>query len=105
LKGRVRWGKLSAAVSSPHGGENRSHGPDPACPARGLVGAGNIGVHSQAEQRYRCARCGRTFAATTGTAFYRLRTAADLVTLVLTLLSHGCPPQAIVAALRLGLTM
>jgi transposase-like protein len=74
---------------------------NPACPARGLVGAGNIGVHSQAEERYRCARCGRTFAATTGTAFYRLRTAADLVTLVLTLLSHGCPPQAIVAAFGL----
>jgi hypothetical protein len=45
--------------------------------------------------------CGRTFAATTGTAFYRLRTAADLVTVVLTLLSHGCPPQAIVAAFGL----
>ena len=48
-----------------------------------------------------CHTCGRTFAATTGTAFYRLRTAADLVTVVLTLLSHGCPPQAIVAAFAL----
>lgn len=74
---------------------------DPDCPARGQVGQGNIGVHSQAEQRYVCHRCGRTFAATTGTAFYRLRTAADLVTVVLTLLSHGCPPQAIVAAFGL----
>src|SRR5215207_7698211 len=71
------------------------------CPARGQVGQGNIGVYSQAEQRYVCHRCGRTFAATTGTAFYRLRTAADLVTVVLTLLSHGCPPQAIVAAFGL----
>jgi transposase-like protein len=71
------------------------------CPARGQVGQGNIGVHSQAEQRYMCHTCGRTFAATTGTAFYRLRTAADLVTVVLTLLSHGCPPQAIVAAFGL----
>ena len=71
------------------------------CPARGQVGQGNIGVHSQAEQRYVCHTCGRTFAATTGTAFYRLRTAADLVTVVLTLLSHGCPPQAIVAAFGL----
>src|SRR5215208_664072 len=68
------------------------------CPARGQMGQGNIGVQSQAEQRYVCHTCGRTFAATTGTAFYRLRTAADLVTVVLTLLSHGCPPQAIVAA-------
>lgn len=74
---------------------------NPGCPARGQVGQGNIGVHSQAEQRYVCHTCGRTFAATTGTAFYRLRRGADQVTLVLTLLSHGCPPQAIVAAFGL----
>jgi hypothetical protein len=43
----------------------------------------------------------RPFAATVGTPFYRLRTAADLVTLVLTLLCHGCPTQAIVAAFGL----
>ena len=75
------------------------HTPD--CRARGQVGQGNIRVHSQAEQRYRCTTCGQTFAATTGTPCYRLRTAADLVTLVLTLLSHGCPTQAIVAAFGL----
>ncbi len=74
---------------------------NPACPARGQTGQGNIGVQSQVEQRYVCHRCGRTFAATTGTPFYRLHTAADQVTLVLTLLSHGCPPQAIVAAFGL----
>ena len=72
-----------------------------ACPARGQVGRGNIGVHSQVEQRYVCHTCGRTFAVTTGTAFYRLRTATDQVTLVLTLLCHGCPVQAIVAAFGL----
>jgi transposase-like protein len=71
------------------------------CPARGHVGQGNIRVHSQIEQRYRCTRCGQTFAATKGTPFYRLRTAADLVTTVLTLLCHGCPLQAIVAAFGL----
>jgi transposase-like protein len=75
------------------------HNPD--CPARGQFGRSNIRVHSQAEQRYVCHTCGRTFAATRGTAFYRLRTAADLVTVVLTLLSHGCPLQAIVAAFGL----
>jgi transposase-like protein len=74
---------------------------NPACPARGQVGQGTSGVHSQQEQRYVCHTCRRTFAATTGTAFYRLRTAADLVTVVLTLLSHGCPPPAIVAAFGL----
>ena len=72
------------------------HNPD--CPARGQVGQGNIRIHSSKEQRYRCWICRRTFAASKGTPFYRLRTAADLVTLVLTLLCHGCPLQAIVAA-------
>ena len=71
---------------------------NPQCPARGQVGPGNMRVHRQAEQRSRCTTCGQTFAATKDTPFYRLRTAADVVTLVLTLLSHGCPTQAIVAA-------
>jgi transposase-like protein len=71
---------------------------NPQCPARGQRGRGNIRVHSRVEQRYRCPTCGQTFAATTETPFYRLRTAADVVTLVLTLLSHGCPTQAMVAA-------
>jgi transposase-like protein len=75
------------------------HNPD--CPARGQVGQGNIHVHSYKEQRYRCWICKRTFAASKGTPFYRLRTAADVVTLVLTLLCHGCPLQAIVAAFGL----
>ena len=71
------------------------------CPARGHVGQGNLRVHSHLEQRYRCTLCGQTFAATKGTPFYRLRTAAELVTTVLTLLCHGCPLQAIVAAFGL----
>ena len=75
------------------------HNPD--CPARGQVGQGNIHIHSQKEQRYQCKTCKQTFAATHGTPFYRLRTAADLVTVVLVLLCHGCPLQAIVAAFGL----
>src|SRR5512135_1233703 len=74
------------------------HNPD--CPARGQLGLGNIRMHSKKERRYRCTTCGRTFAETRGTPFYRLKKTADLVTLVLTLLGHGCPLQAIVAALR-----
>jgi hypothetical protein len=58
-------------------------------------------VHSQAARRYRCTTCGHTFAATKGTPFYRLRTAADVVTVVLTLVCHGGPLQAIVAAFGL----
>jgi transposase-like protein len=71
------------------------------CPTRGQVGKGNIGVHSQKEHRYICHECGKTFSARTGTVFYRLRKATDLITLVVTLLSFGCPVQAIVAAFGL----
>src|SRR3954454_19049231 len=71
------------------------------CPARGQLGLGNISVHSRKERRYRCSVCGRTFAATRDTPLYRLKKSVDLVTLVITLLCHGCPVQAIVAAFGL----
>ena len=70
--------------------------PNVNCPARGQVGHGTIRVHSQQERRYRCTVCGRTFAATTGTPFYRLHTPAGLVLVVLSLLGWGCPIQAVV---------
>jgi transposase-like protein/IS1 family transposase len=72
--------------------------PNLACPARGQIGQGNIGIHSRKDKRFLCTECHKTFSATKGTAFYRLRTAAETVTLVMALLAHGCPPQAIVAA-------
>jgi transposase-like protein/IS1 family transposase len=75
--------------------------PNLACPARGQVGQGNIGIHSRQEQRFVCKQCHKTFTATKGTVFYRLRTSAELVVTVVTLLAHGCPLQAIVAAFRL----
>lgn len=75
--------------------------PHLACPDKGRIGQGNIRIHSQAKQRYRCTTCGHTFTATTNTPFYRLHHAAALVTLVLTLLAHGCPIPAIVAAFAL----
>ncbi len=71
------------------------------CPARGQIGTGNIRVHSRAQQRYRCRVCRKTFTSTTGTVFYRLRTPRELVTIVITLLAHGSPIQAIVAAFGL----
>ena len=72
--------------------------PNSARPARGQVGQGNIHVHSQKDRRYRCDVCGKTFTETKGTPFYRLRTVEETVTIVITLLAHGCPLQAIVAA-------
>src|SRR6266566_1903390 len=72
--------------------------PNKNCPARGQTGKGNIGIHSRKEQRFICHECDKTFSARRGTVFYRLRTSAETVVLVVTLLAHGCPVQAIVAA-------
>lgn len=75
--------------------------PNIHCPARGQVGEGNISVHSKKERRYKCKVCNKTFAETKGTPFYRLRTAKDIVVIIITLLAHGCPVQAIVVAFGL----
>ena len=72
--------------------------PNPHCPARGQTGRGNIGSHSQKDHRCICHVCHKTFSATKGTVLYRLRTSAETVVIVVTLLAHGCPVQAIVAA-------
>ena len=72
--------------------------PNLACPARGQRGQGNIGLHSCKDKRFICTECHKTCSVTKGTAFYRLRTSAETVSLVLTRMAHGCPPQAIVAA-------
>lgn len=75
--------------------------PNLGCAARGRTGAGNIRIHSQKERRYKCQVCGKTFSETKGTVVYRLRTTLDVVSLVVALLSHGCPVQAIVFAFGL----
>jgi transposase-like protein len=72
--------------------------PNRHCHARGQTGQGNIGIHSRKAQRFICHACHKTFSATAGTVFYRLRTSAETVVIVVTLLAHGCPVQAIVAA-------
>ena len=72
--------------------------PNGACPARGQTGRGNIGIHSCKDQRCICTECQKTCSATKGPAFYRLRTSAESVSLVVTLMAHGCPLQAIVVA-------
>jgi len=76
----------------------RTFCPNLACAARGQTGQGNIGIHSRQEQRFICTECRKTFTATKGPAFYRLRTSAETVSLVVTLMAHGCPLQAIVVA-------
>jgi transposase-like protein len=74
---------------------------NPDCPARGQSGQGNIKVHSHKDQRFRCTTCGKTFAASKGTPFYRLHKDRSLFACVSTLLTHGCPLQAVVAAFGL----
>jgi transposase-like protein len=72
--------------------------PNIDCPARGQTGKGNIGVHSQKDKRYKCNVCDKTFSHTKETIFYRLRTDAEIVMIVIALLAYGCPVQAIVKA-------
>src|SRR6266516_4785636 len=72
--------------------------PNLACSARGQIGQGNITIHDRKRQRYRCRTCKRTFSARRGSMFEGLRTATDVVVIVVTLLAFGCPVQAIVQA-------
>ncbi len=74
---------------------------NPRCWAYGRRGEGHVVIHSQRERRYRCRRCAKTFSATRGTALYRAHKPHALVVQVVTLLAHGCPAQAIVAAFGL----
>ncbi len=72
--------------------------PNDDCPARGRGGEGNIHIHARTPPRYRCTVCGKTFGARVGTPFYRRHTDAATITLILTLLAHGCPIAAVVVA-------
>ncbi len=65
------------------------------------MGKGNIVIHSRKTGRYQCKQCRKTFTATQGTPFYRLHHSLELMTCVVTLIAHGCPVQAIVAAFAL----
>ena len=75
--------------------------PNIDCPARGVVGKGNIGLQSREPERYICHICQRTFSASKGTLFYRLRTDPQTVLRVVALMVYGCPVQAIVHAFGL----
>ena len=76
--------------------------PNVMCSARGQIGKGNIVIHERKRQRYRCKACKRTFSARRGTMFEGLRKPLDLIVIVVTLLTYGCPIQAIVHAAGLG---
>ena len=75
--------------------------PNRLCHASGKRDQGNIVIHSRKQRRYKCKCCGRTFSATKGTALFGLKKPTELFVLVITLLAHGCPVQAIVVAFGL----
>lgn len=79
-----------------HPQEQFCHNKD--CPARGQIGKGNITVHSQKDQRYRCTVCKSTFTSSKGTELFGLKKNVELFVIVITLLAYGCPVTAIVAA-------
>lgn len=74
---------------------------NPDCADRGVNDNGNVKVHSHKERRFRCRTCNTTFAASAGTPFYRLHKEESLFLCVITLLTHGCPLPAVVAAFDL----
>src|SRR3989454_2112748 len=75
--------------------------PNEACSARGQKEQGNIIIHDRQRQRYRCKVCKHTFSARRGTMLEGLRKPMDLIVIVVTLLTYGCPVQAIVHAFGL----
>src|SRR5256885_1357135 len=75
--------------------------PNAMCSARGQSGKGNFGNQGRKRQRYRCKACKERSSARRGTMFEGLRKPVDLIVIVVTLLTYGCPIQAIVHAFGL----
>lgn len=69
--------------------------PNPDCPMHGQAGQDNIALHSKKEKRFRCRKCRKTFAATTGTIFYRRKYDHRFISQMVSLMAYGCPPVAI----------
>src|SRR5215472_16575156 len=70
--------------------------PNQECPSRGQIGQGNIVSHGCKRPRYKCKTCGKTFSARAGTALEGIHKPEELFVTVISLLSQGCPIQAIV---------
>jgi len=75
--------------------------PNNDCASRGQQNQGNIRVHDSLRQRYRCRTCNKTFRSTDATLFHGKKYPPETITRVITLLSLGCPLQAIVAAFEI----
>src|SRR5438067_4969804 len=75
--------------------------PNLACSSRGKMGEDTITIHDRQRQRSRWKGCKQTFSQRRGTMFEGLRKPMELIVIVVTLLSYGCPVQAIVQAFGL----
>ncbi len=75
---------------------SREFCPNEACSSRGKVGQGNIVIHDSSRGRYRCKVCKKTFNKRRGTALEGIRKPEELFVTVISLISWGCPSQAIV---------
>jgi hypothetical protein len=62
------------------------------------VGEGNIRAHDRTPPRYRCTVCMKTVSPRAGTPFFRRQADEAIIAQVVTLVAHGCPIPAIVAA-------
>jgi hypothetical protein len=67
-----------------------------ACLSRGKIGQGNIVVHDSRRGRLKCKICKKTFNKRRGTALEGIRKPEELFVTVISLISWGCPIQAIV---------
>ncbi len=72
-----------------------------ACSSRGYIGQGNIVIHDSSRGRLKCNVCKKTFNQKKGTALEGIRKPSDLFVTVISLLSWGCPTQAIVHTYKL----
>jgi transposase-like protein/IS1 family transposase len=72
-----------------------------ACPSRGKIGQGNIVIHDSSRGRFKCNVCKKTFNKKRGTALEGIRKPEELFVTVISLLSWGCPTQAIVHTYKL----
>src|SRR5260370_28389995 len=69
--------------------------PNSAFSARGRIGAGNICIHCYAPARSCCRTCKKTFSARRGTMMEGLRTAAELVVIIVILLAYGVDERTV----------
>lgn len=75
--------------------------PHEDCPSHRPEREKDIVTHSVKDKRARCNVCQRTFVERKGTIFYRRKIAEETIILIVALLVHGCPANAIEKAFQI----